>query len=194
MSAWSLWDWVSFGCLGIAAFGLALGTLGKDNPALFSWLPSTFTSVRWGYLPIVLFTLGSIILIIRAVSPTVAGKPPKADVANSAYAFLQFSDAHSVPVEKKTTNILSWYALFTESIYVDTQDANKKSLGGVSVPPRWSVFVLFEKPTQIRQMVATCKGPNNPTCAVQHVSDRYAIITVVGDVTLSTLEITTTPL
>jgi hypothetical protein len=61
MSTWAFWDWVGFGCLGIAAVGLALGALGKENPKLFSWLPRIFANSRLGYLPIVLFALGSMI-------------------------------------------------------------------------------------------------------------------------------------
>jgi hypothetical protein len=190
MSNWSFWDWVGYACLGIAASGLALGAIGKDNPSLFAGLPSFFLNSRWAYVPIVLFVVGSAILAVRAVYP-LASEQQSPKIVQSVYAFLQFSDSHSIPVEKKTTNVLSWYALFTESIYVDTQDANKKSLGGFSVPPRWTVFVLFENLARFRQMIATCKGPNNPTCAVQFTNDRYAIISVVGDVTLSTLEITT---
>jgi hypothetical protein len=34
--------------------------------------------------------------------------------------FLQFSDEHTVPKEIRQTNVLSWYALYTERIYVDT--------------------------------------------------------------------------
>jgi hypothetical protein len=193
MSSWGFWDWITYGCLGIAAFGLALAAIGKDNPSLFAALPEVFLSARWAYVPIALFLFGSAILATRTLYPTNSGSSTQSlpKTVDGAYAFLQFSDAHSVPVEKKTTNILSWYALFTESIYVDTQDANKKSLGGFSVPPRWTVFLLFENPARFRQMVATCKGPNNPTCAVQFSNDRYAVISIVGDVTLSTLEVTT---
>lgn len=103
--------------------------------------------------------------------------------------FLQFSDSHSIPVEKNPRNIQNWYALYTESIYVDTKDKDGKSLGGFSVPPRWAVFLIFETPPIFRQMVATCRGPNNPKCAVATANATYAVITIVGDVTNSTLDI-----
>jgi hypothetical protein len=103
--------------------------------------------------------------------------------------FLQFSDSHSIPVEKNPRNIRNWYALYTESIYVDTKDAEGKSLGGFSVPPRWAVFMLFEKPPIFRQMVAVCRGPNNPTCSVSTANTTYAVISIVGDVTGATLDV-----
>jgi hypothetical protein len=103
--------------------------------------------------------------------------------------FLQFLDSHSVPVERNPRNISRWYALYTESIYVDTKDADGKSLGGFSVPPRWTVFMMFKKPPIFRQMVATCRGSNNPKCDVATSNSAYAIITVVGDVTGATLDV-----
>jgi uncharacterized protein YneF (UPF0154 family) len=103
--------------------------------------------------------------------------------------FLQFSDSHSVPVQKNPRNIKAWYALYSESIYVDTKDKDGKSLGGFGVPPRWSIFILFEKPPIFQQMIATCVGPNHPTCAVPTANAAYAVVTVLGDVTSSTLEV-----
>jgi hypothetical protein len=103
--------------------------------------------------------------------------------------FLQFSDAHSVPVEKNPRNIRNWYAHYTESIYVDTKDADRKSLGGFSVPPRWTIFMMFEKPPIFRQMIAICRGPNNPNCIVATANALYAVITIAGDVTGATLDV-----
>jgi len=103
--------------------------------------------------------------------------------------FLQFSDAHSVPVEKNPRNIRNWYALYTESIYVDTKDKDGKSLGGFSVPPRWAVFMMFEKAPVFRQLLATCLGPNTPKCDVQIANASYAIISIVGDMTNATLDV-----
>ncbi len=103
--------------------------------------------------------------------------------------FLQFSDEHTIPKEIRQTNVLSWYALYTESIYVKTEDVNQKTVGGFSVPPRWSIFMLFNKPASYRQMLASCVGSESLKCAVQFSNDRYAIITATGDISRATLEI-----
>jgi hypothetical protein len=103
--------------------------------------------------------------------------------------FLQFSDSHSIPIEKNPRNIRYWYALYTESIYVDTKDENGKSLGGFSVPPRWTIFMMFEQPPIFRQLVAVCRGPNNPKCDVQTSNAAYAVVTIVGDITNATVDV-----
>jgi len=103
--------------------------------------------------------------------------------------FLQYSDSHSVPVERGQKNIRYWYALYTESISVDTKDINGKSLGGLSVPPQWAIFIIFDKSPIFRQMTATCAGPNNPKCQVQTANSAYAIVSIVGDATNATLEV-----
>lgn len=112
--------------------------------------------------------------------------------ASGASIFLQFSDQHTVPKEIRQTNIRSWYALYTESIYIQPLDQDNKPMpGGTSVPPRWSIFVLFETPANYRQMIATCTGGKSLNCAVQMSNDRYAIITAIGDVTGATLDVST---
>jgi hypothetical protein len=57
------------------------------------------------------------------------------------------------------------------------------------VPPRWTVFIIFDKPPIIRQLLATCNGPNKPRCSVQTANSAYAIILVEGDITNATLDI-----
>jgi hypothetical protein len=125
----------------------------------------------------------------NSVTPSVKVEEPMHDVS----LFLQFSDGHTVPKEVRQTNILSWYALYTESIYVDAKDKKNKSVGGISVPPRWSVFVLFKQQVKYRQMLATCSGSESLKCAVAFSNDRYAILTAVGDVSRSTLEVSVIP-
>jgi len=115
------------------------------------------------------------------------------EAAHDVALFLQFTDGHTVPKEIRQTNVLSWYALYTESIYVDTKDKNNQSVGGFSVPPRWSVFVLFKRPASYRQMLATCLGSESLKCAVAFSNDRYAIVTATGDVTRATLDISMVP-
>jgi len=116
-------------------------------------------------------------------------KPGKGPQIIETNLFLQFSDSHSVPVEKNPRNIQSWYALYTESIYVGAKDVGGRMVGGFSVPPRWTIFIIFEKPPIFRQIVADCRGPNNPKCDVQTSNLTYAIITINGDVTNATLDV-----
>ncbi len=111
------------------------------------------------------------------------------EITHNIALFLQFSDGHTVPKEIRQSNVLSWYALYTESIYVDAKDKKNKSVGGFSVPPRWNIFVLFKQPVQYRQMFAVSTGSESLKSAVAFSNDRYAIVTVVGDVSRATLEV-----
>ena len=67
MSNWSPWDWIAYACLGIASVGLALGSLGKESPNLFSEFPSFFSSPKWASVPALLFMLATLIFIVRLV-------------------------------------------------------------------------------------------------------------------------------
>lgn len=173
--------------------GAALGAATKDSPNLLSSLPSWFSDTRWGYAPLVLFLIGATLIGIRSLIPAAPNDLANAGMTDTAHLFLQFSDQHTVPVEKAQTNILSWYALYTESIYVNFQNEKQEQVGSAAVPPRWTVFLLFEKRMHYRQMIASCKGNGQQLkCDVAASTDRFAIITVVGDVTNATVELTNT--
>jgi hypothetical protein len=68
MSKWSGWDWISYGCLGLAAFGLAFGSLAKESPEMFSGL-AFLSSPRWAFAPAVLFAAATVIFLVRMIAP-----------------------------------------------------------------------------------------------------------------------------
>jgi hypothetical protein len=172
----------------------AIGLLGIALALIFglwSLAPEGWPKMpTWGAL----IGMGIGVLLVGLATGLVIGEQRKGSDSNEPQLvetnlFLQFSDSHSVPVEKNPRNISNWYALYTESIHVDTKDAEGKSLGGFSVPPRWAVFIMFEKPPIFRQMVAVCRGPNNPTCSVSTSNTTYVVISITGDVTGATLDV-----
>jgi hypothetical protein len=69
IAKWSGWDWISYGCLGLAALGLAVGAWGKENPEIYSNLPTLFASPRWAAVPAILFALATVIFIARLLLP-----------------------------------------------------------------------------------------------------------------------------
>jgi hypothetical protein len=169
-----------------------IGILGLALALIFGLLPLTdFKVPLWliyaGVIVGVLLIGIAIGLLIGADRETVDTTTVPQLVETNL--FLQFSDSHSVPIEKNPRNIKAWYALYTESVYVDAKDKDGNSLGGFGVPPRWSVFVLFEKPPIFRQMIATCIGPNQPKCELRTANTTYAVVTMLGDVTGSTFEL-----
>lgn len=170
--------------IGIA--GLVLALIAFVAP--YRW-PSIPTWITTSVLCVAMIVVGAAgMAVFRGQSETSA-----ASVYDSSL-FLQFSDSHSVPKGIRDKNVRSWYALYTESIYVDQVDASGRPLpGGFQVPPRWTVFVLFKDPAVYKQMIATCAGPNNPKCQVAYSTDRYAIVTIVGDASLATLDVSALP-
>jgi uncharacterized protein YneF (UPF0154 family) len=173
----------------------AIGILGIALAIIFgAW---SLAPEGWPKMPdwVALLGVGIGVLLVGIAAGLIIGAHRKpADDPNKPQLietnlFLQFSDSHSVPVEKNPRNIRHWYAHYTESIYVDTNDAEGKSLGGFSVPPRWTIFIMFENPPIFRQMITTCLGPKTPKAALQTSNSAYAIISIVGDVTSATLEV-----
>jgi hypothetical protein len=71
MAKWTFWDWVGFVSLGLAAFGMALGAVLKEDAEVIARLPAFLASPRWVYMPAILFTLGSIILAVRTLAPLI---------------------------------------------------------------------------------------------------------------------------
>ncbi len=203
MSHWGFFEWLTYICVGIAAIIIAADQAIKGSAEMMAHFSGLLSSKVWNFAPFASMALSGVLLVghqagwigVKQESAVMAPHSLTApeDTTNNAALFLQFSDDQTVPREIRQTNILSWYALYTESIYVDTLNHEQKPIGGFSVPPRWTVFMLFKKPTIYRQMLAACVGHESLKCAVQFSNDRYAIITVIGSVTRATLDISVLP-
>src|SRR4051812_12046732 len=90
MRNWSIWDWIAYGCLAIAAFGAAIGAASKEvAPSMLDRLPEAFQSSLWTYFPVFLVILGTAILVVKELlhvrapaasspnpEPSVSQKPP----------------------------------------------------------------------------------------------------------------------
>jgi hypothetical protein len=67
MSNWSGWDWISYGCLGLAAFGLAFGSWVKESPEMFSGI-AFISSPRWAFVPAALFAIATVVFLVRMLT------------------------------------------------------------------------------------------------------------------------------
>jgi hypothetical protein len=96
MRHWRFWDWVAYFCVGVAAVGLALGTALHEEPIMFKTLPTFMMSPKWSYLPLILFAIGSLIFVVRAISPLIhrADDPFRRKTQESAS--LDWRSGHSV--------------------------------------------------------------------------------------------------
>lgn len=136
MAKWSGWDWISYGLLGFAALGVAISTWGKENPEMFSGLPAIFSSPKWAAVPAVLFTLATIIFIIRMVrqntpsmssqdgsaaarSPTITNEPKPLPKMFTAY-----------DIEQRLRAIDELYSLL-DSKMIESSTAGEKLRGSL---------------------------------------------------------------
>jgi hypothetical protein len=68
MAHWIFWEWVAYGALFTAAIGLAVDTSIRQSDTLkmkFGWL---IEKRIWGFAPIVLMTVGTVIFVAKLVS------------------------------------------------------------------------------------------------------------------------------
>lgn len=72
MKDWPFWGWIAYGCLAIAAYGMAFWTFVERHPTLIDWFPASLRSYLLGYVPATLVSIGTIILIIQWIK----GKRP----------------------------------------------------------------------------------------------------------------------
>ena len=137
-----------------------------------------------------------------ASPPVTAGTAALETRAASANIFFQFSDdaMGSTPREIRNTNIASWYAFHTESVYVYASSSEEAArierqepakAPNIAIPPHFVIFLLFEKPTNYRQMLAKCVGGRGMVCNVQISNDKYAVIDIIGYTPNATLDIST---
>jgi hypothetical protein len=69
---WKFWDWIAYATLGISALFVAI-KVGVDSLPPSIPVPAFLSGSLFGFLPIILFLIGSVILILRALG--MLGKP-----------------------------------------------------------------------------------------------------------------------
>jgi hypothetical protein len=177
MSHWSFWDWIAYGCLGIAAFGLAIGTIWKEYPHMFqSWWPTFLSSPKWSFLPAIFFVIATLIFIFRAVAPSATSKSA-GPVQSVAAALIEKSELrmHSYgddrdPTRLSDVNVWRWYYLRTAFIGIDKESGNVVK----RVSP--TLFVSFDSPTKVGTLAVRSSDFKLPQYEVKQFTNRFAII------------------
>lgn len=69
MRGWGFWEWIGFTSLWIAATLLALdGGIKISSPEFRSHVPAFVEGAAWAFLPVSFVALGTVVLVIRALS------------------------------------------------------------------------------------------------------------------------------
>ena len=86
-----LGGYIGFGCIAIAAYGMAIGEVLKREPQMGAYLPSFLTSRNWRFVPAIFFTLGIIIWIGSEYIPAWSHSDQHEDCSNSIIERLNMS-------------------------------------------------------------------------------------------------------
>jgi hypothetical protein len=82
---WTFWEWVAYAAIFVAALIIAADTGFKTAPDLMTRLPEFFSSVWWGFAPVTLVIVATIILLLREFVFTGAVRnPPSSASARDA--------------------------------------------------------------------------------------------------------------
>src|SRR5260370_42315353 len=108
MRQWSFWDWIAYGLLAIAAFGVALW---KEFPKMFEqW--TGYTGAIWSFIPAALVVIATVILIIRAI----IGPRSKEQFVEKSELTLHIYGDDRWPTRISETNI--WRYFYLRNIFI----------------------------------------------------------------------------
>jgi hypothetical protein len=62
---WALWEWIAYGALWMGALIVASETGFKTEPEVMARMPEFIHSAVWGFAPLVLVVLATVILLLR---------------------------------------------------------------------------------------------------------------------------------
>jgi hypothetical protein len=181
MSHWSFWDWIAYGCLGISAFGWALGAIPREHPHMFDSWPAFFASPKWSFVPAAFFVLGSAILMMRLLIVP-APKPVDLLQSSSPIAFIERSELkmHSygddrTPTAISNTNVWRWFYLRSIFGIVNVATGEKKE----TVQP--TLFICFDRPTKVGTLNVSSGDFKLPRHEVKEFNNRFAVISFYED-------------
>ena len=127
---------------------------------------------------IIILLCGTFIGIYLSAIPYFFGFPFNSFLkADEARLYLNFTDDQTTPVAINKEDVAYWHSVWTMSVIVNELDPEtRKVVGGYSIPPHWDIFIIFDKPPRMGQLVVKCDGPNNPKEAPPVVSGIYQLL------------------
>jgi hypothetical protein len=77
MPAWGFWEWLTYGCIAIAAIMIALDQGVRQSSTAREFLGSIAQSSVWAFTPFLLILLSAAIILWHWLSPPILEKPPE---------------------------------------------------------------------------------------------------------------------
>jgi len=112
--------------------------------------------------------------------------------AKRAFVRMFFFGDDQNPTEMASENVPIWYAYFNPSMqatYVSTEDGQQKTLA--VIPKTWVIFLVFDKPTEYKEITVSLSAPGLPVYDVRQPTKRSVIVSFRSDIPADTLEIST---
>jgi hypothetical protein len=78
MAEWGFWEWLTYGCIGIAALMLALDAAVKQSPDLNARFGRLLASRLWAFTPFALILVSAVVIAVQHLSH------PKSDTSTAA--------------------------------------------------------------------------------------------------------------
>jgi hypothetical protein len=94
---------------------------------------------------------------------------------------LQFHPNSINPTNLHLENIWSWYAL--RHSFIVHEGPSKQFKQGREIESRqWTIFLVFDKPVALKQILVNGNGANLPVVEVKDRGPRHAVIVIAGDI------------
>jgi hypothetical protein len=182
MSTWSAWDWIGYGCLAIAAFGVAISAVLKEHPDIVERLPNLFSGGIWSFVPAFMLVVGTIIFIVKHVAKgdRQSIEKERKSIARpiselQTFLKIRFGALNTLPSLVSQNNIFRWFSV--KNVFGGIDSKTKQPFEMCLV----NLFIAFDNPISFRQIQIDGSGLPLPRHEIKDSSPRTAVIAFQGD-------------
>jgi hypothetical protein len=180
MRHWTFWEWVAYAALFVAAMIVAADTGVRITPDLAAYLPAFVHGPIWGFAPLILVVGATIILVLREFVFRPQREKAGLPQAIPTSLRLQFQANSLNPTCLDINNIANWYSLRNE-MQIHEGPSPQYPNGRVITRRFWTLYVVFDHPVSLKQIVFDGNGAQLPTIEVKDRSPRHAVIFISDD-------------
>ena len=109
--------------------------------------------------------------------------------AKGAMLRLTFYGDDRHPTAMTTTNVNTWFAFYTPHMSVGTQAADGSQAPWLSIPRTWAIFIAYERPTEVAQILAFLNAPGLPPYTILMSTKRACVVAFNADIPAGDLEV-----
>lgn len=181
MSDWRFWDWVAYAILFVAAMIIAIDTGIRLSPVTWPHIPEFLHSGWWGFAPLALLIIATLILLARGL-----GWIGRRKMSASAEISLRIHGDDRAPTKLTEKNVWAFYYLRNEMTTVHPQSGAQvtRTIG--------NLVLIFDNPIRAENIDVSADFAL-PRFEVKSFMSRYALIAFTGALPAGTLHIKAYP-